>query len=395
MLGPAQFETLFGFGGGNSLGVCFSRDDVVFLLNGSREIIQRYNQYKEWHHVAVTIDNTKNEAKIYADGDLKKSSFIGFPIQISILNSLVLGKIDRDEYPIFKGKMDELRIWTTARTQGEIQANMNSELAGDEPDLLAYYTFNQGLVDGDNTLDIPRNNTLLNNTTNSNNGLLSGFVLNGKGSNWTTGSPTNHADKNNDGIGDSCDPTVVDIEGNSYKTVQIGNQIWMAEDLRTTKCNDGSSIPLVENNTEWSNLNWYAVSVSNCNICPEGWHVPSDAEWTTLIDYIDPTNVDPNAEGIQGDIWGYTGRKMKKDGIEGWAAKRGGPINESGFSGMPGGRRDNLNGMFFKIGVSGAWWSSSEIGPHGWYRRLKYYSNDVSRSSFWKKRGLSVRCIKD
>ncbi|MBA7544886.1 hypothetical protein ES705_37247 [subsurface metagenome] len=159
--------------------------------------------------------------------------------------------------------------------------------------------------------------------------------------------------------------TVTDYEGNVYQTITIGSQEWMCENLKLTKYADGTAIPLVTNSTEWGNLttpgyywynndeptyantygalyNWYTVEKGN--LCPTGWHVPTDAEWTTLTDYLGGASV--------------AGGKLKETGTAHWSYPNTGATNESGFTALPGGGR-SLNGTFGYVGSSGGWWSST------------------------------------
>jgi uncharacterized protein (TIGR02145 family) len=216
---------------------------------------------------------------------------------------------------------------------------------------------------------------------------------------------------------------VKDIEGNTYKTIKIGTQTWMAENLRTTKYNDGTNIPIVTDSAQWLNnrdngnlkkqsmmcwynndrttyaakygalYNWYAINPGtngNKNVCPTGWHVPTDAEWTTLINYLDP-----HAEG--GDKWeNVAGGKMKSTGTDFWVSPNTDATNSSGFSGLPGGYR-GYNGSFYRVvGFNGYWWSSSEYyTSDAWYRILGCSYGDVYRSYHNKTYGFSVRCLRN
>jgi uncharacterized protein (TIGR02145 family) len=226
----------------------------------------------------------------------------------------------------------------------------------------------------------------------------------------------------NDNATDSTFPlTIKDASGNIYPTIKIGTQTWMAENLRTTKYSDGSDIPVVSDNAEWANneinrttlpmmcwynndqitytsnkigalYNWYAITPStngNKNVCPTGWHVPSDEEWSILINYLDPL-----ADGGNND--NVAGGKMKSTGTDYWLSPNTNATNTSGFSGLPGSRRDYLGG-FYNIGAYGYWWSSSvrnNINP--WYRVMTYNFSDIGRGYYTiKADALSVRCIKD
>ncbi len=219
---------------------------------------------------------------------------------------------------------------------------------------------------------------------------------------------------------------VMDIDENTYKTIKIDTQLWMAENLKTTRYNDGTVIPKLTNSAAdsaaWSNLttpayswydndstkyaklygalyNYYTVADTNSlNVCPTGWHVPTDAEWTGLTDFL--TN---NAYG-----YGGSGTDIGKSMAStfGWTDSSGtvgdvgndqGTNNSSGFAGLPGGIRSN-DANFKDIGDYGYWWSSSKDDTDtssAWSRFLDYSSGDVSRYSGNKKSGYSVRCLRD
>ncbi len=205
----------------------------------------------------------------------------------------------------------------------------------------------------------------------------------------------------------------VTFNGYTYSSVVLGNgQEWMAENLRTTIYANGDPIPNVTINSEWQNptgvawdawshydnnnsyenpygklYNWYAVSDSR-NVCPTGWHVPSDAEWNSLIGYLDPA-FNPSAIGIQSSIASI---KMRSTGSQFWQIGNTNATNEIGFSALPGGNRLNL-GTFFDIGSVGYWWSSQGVGGNDAYFRS--ISINVMRGSCSSKHGFSVRCIKD
>lgn len=196
------------------------------------------------------------------------------------------------------------------------------------------------------------------------------------------------------------DEIVTDIDGNTYKTVKIGDQWWMAENLKVTHYCNGDAIPNVTDATEWRGLttgaycnfnnnssnadtygrlyNWYAVNDS-CNIAPEGWHVPSDAEWQTLVDYLGGV-VD-------------AGSKMKETGTEHWNGPNTSATNESGFSALPGGYR-SYYGYYFGMGDFAYFWSSTEF--HIYYAHYRYLSRySWGAISPEKTNGLSVRCVRD
>ncbi len=117
------------------------------------------------------------------------------------------------------------------------------------------------------------------------------------------------------------------------------------------------------------------------NLCPTGWHVPTDAEWTTLSTFLGGENV--------------AGGKMKTTGTTQWLSPNASATNSSGFSGLPGGYRYS-NGTFYNIGLNGYWWSSSETNTNNaWYRYLYYYDGNVYRDDLSKEDGFSVRCLRD
>jgi uncharacterized protein (TIGR02145 family) len=189
-------------------------------------------------------------------------------------------------------------------------------------------------------------------------------------------------------------PSVNDIDGNVYKSVTIGKQIWMSENLKVTRYNNGDSIPNVIDDTTWNHLtsgafynntiygklyNWYAVSGSP-NVCPTGWHVPTDAEWSTLISYLGGEDV--------------AGSSLKDTGTTNWASTNF-ATNESGFTALPGGCR--LAGdLIFHNGHGCAWWTATKYDSgKAWYRSLFYNDGKVRRNYNALTSGFSVRCVKD
>jgi len=175
----------------------------------------------------------------------------------------------------------------------------------------------------------------------------------------------------------------------------------MAENLRTSKYNDGSSIPLVIDNTEWSNLyspgycwydndpdsykntygalyNWYTINTGK--LAPKGWHVPTDAEWTTLTTYLGGESV--------------AGGKLKEVGFIHWSGNEG-ATNETGFTALPGGDRD-YTGRYMRIGYYGTWQTSSlYVSGKGLYRLMYNNQASITQNSSSIQNGYSVRCLKD
>ena len=213
-----------------------------------------------------------------------------------------------------------------------------------------------------------------------------------------------------------------DADNNNHAVVQIGIQVWMAENLKTIKYNDGTAIPLVPDGAAWAALstpgycwygnesankaiygalyNWYTVNTGK--LCPTGWHMPTDAEWTTLENYLigngynyDGTTTGNNIAKSLASTTGWT--SSTNTGVVGntdYPAKR----NATGFTGLPGGYRGH-DGGFYGVGFAGFavyWWSATELdGPSAWGRRLYLDISFVIREPSRKKEGCSVRCLKD
>jgi len=194
---------------------------------------------------------------------------------------------------------------------------------------------------------------------------------------------------------------VKDIDGNTYNTVVIGNQVWMAENLRVTRFSDGTPITLVTGGMymgltpdpqySWYNddkttygatygalYSWYAVG--HGKLCPVGWHVPSDAEWETLQNYLGGESV--------------AGGHLKEAGTAHWNSPNAGATNSSGFTALPG-------GLYFEdisdnLGKYGTWWSTTTSpADEAYVRTLHYTDAKMSKAAFFKNFGFSVRCLKD
>jgi len=204
---------------------------------------------------------------------------------------------------------------------------------------------------------------------------------------------------------------VADADGNLYNTVKIGNQVWMVENLKTTKYNDNTTIPLVTDNTEWTTLttaayswadnneaqykdlygafyNWYAVETGK--LCPSGWHVPTDADFKTLEMSLGMTQVQADASEWRGTD---QGKKMKN--TTGWASGGNG-TNASGFSAMPSGYRAYATGASDNLGTLCYLWTANQSNDDiAMYRRLDGNNDAVYRNGTYKRAGKAVRCVKD
>jgi len=200
----------------------------------------------------------------------------------------------------------------------------------------------------------------------------------------------------------SSNNTVTDIDGNLYHTVTIGTQVWMVENLKTTRYNDGTQIPLLNTNSAWTSTNsgaycyydtvsanvdiygmmynWFAVNTGK--LAPAGWRVPTEADWATL------------ANTLGGDT--IAGGKLKETGTTHWLAPNTGATNSSGYIALPGGFRHNYTGAFQSIGSRGCWWTATELNStDAWYIGLYNNNDDMMKYHDRKEDGFSVRCIKN
>lgn len=198
--------------------------------------------------------------------------------------------------------------------------------------------------------------------------------------------------------------TVTDKDGNVYNTIKIGTQVWFKENLKTTKYNDGSAIPNVTLKSQWDNLatdaycwynndanthketygalyNWYAVNTGK--LCPTGWHVPTDAEWSILTDLLGDLN--------------YAGGKLKEKSTSHWIDPNLGASDDYGFRALPAGDRYPAAGFeFWGLGEYCAIWSSTERdATHAYYREIYNNSERIYEEATNIKFGFSVRCIKN
>jgi uncharacterized protein (TIGR02145 family) len=192
---------------------------------------------------------------------------------------------------------------------------------------------------------------------------------------------------------------IVDIDGNEYDTIRIGKQVWMKENLRTTRLNDGTGIQLVPYGVEWELLQtpgycWYGnneaffslnhfgalyngYAVNTGKLCPSGWHVPDHDDWDELSSYVG---------------WDAGGGKLKESGTVNWASPNADATNETGFSALPGGYRNAYYKDYDRFRYRACFWAfqSSES-----FELNNYDSNTSSRPSRAIKDGASVRCIMD
>ncbi len=222
--------------------------------------------------------------------------------------------------------------------------------------------------------------------------------------------------------GSSTMGIVTDMDGNVYKTVKIGDQWWMAENLRVTHYQNGETIPNITNNVQWANdllggsciynngiiynnppivyltaygrlYNWHAV-IHSGGIAPKGWHVPTDSEWKKL-----EINLGMNLTDLDNKNWrggaSNVGGKLKEVGTALWASPNTGANNEFGFTALPGGYR-SANGDFDSFDTRTDFWSSTEYDiSEAWKRHLHSQNPGISRDIGAKQNGFRIRCVKD
>lgn len=315
-------------------------NDRIIGYYGEPPFIHEKISSKKWYHYVLTVN--ENGGKIYVDGKLYASD--NWTGQAGKTTSNWLWKIGRlysSETDGLKVKIDDVGVWNRALTAEEVK----------------------NLYDGESA----------------------------------TGQPC------------SSSPTVKDIDGNTYNTVQIGEQCWTKENLKVTKYSDGSTIPLDNSGgtagngsgQTWSTLktgartvyghdnnnlstygylyNWYAAADSR-NICPSGWHVPTDGELTTLTTYLGGSTV--------------AGGKLKATGTTYWS-NNAGASNISGFTALGSGFR-SAGSEFSNIKTGTFFWSSSSKSTvNAWQLFLTDNDNLTRRDSSPNENGFSIRCIKN
>jgi uncharacterized protein (TIGR02145 family) len=215
---------------------------------------------------------------------------------------------------------------------------------------------------------------------------------------------------------DKDDPggTITDVEGNVYKTVKIGSQVWMAENLKTTKFNDNSAIPNVSVASSWEILttpgyswynndiankdtmgamyNWYAANRSN--ICPSGWSVPSDSDFIELELHLGLPQNEIHTYG-----WHGTDQGSQMKSTSGWIGGDGKATNSSKFSALPGGYRQS-RGLFSGMGLITFFWTADDDAynnkpTEAWYRRLDATETRIYKGTSAKAAGNYIRCLQD
>lgn len=224
----------------------------------------------------------------------------------------------------------------------------------------------------------------------------------------------NSCDDNSTVVENTPDNVITDIDGNEYKIIKIGDQWWMAENLKVTHYNNGDSIPNLTKAEEWENsgsgsvcsygnygytsnvygrlYNWFAIEDTR-KIAPQGWHIPTDSEWKQLEINLGMSQSEANQNGYRGI---GIGGKLKSDGIQ-WVSPNVGATDSVGFAALGSGLR-MTNGSFTALLFSGLFWTSSESefdSNYAIYRELNSDTSAIYRSADYKQLGFSIRCIKD
>ena len=219
--------------------------------------------------------------------------------------------------------------------------------------------------------------------------------------------------------------SITDVDGNTYNSLAYGNQVWTVENAEMVKYRDGTPIPQITEPDDWTALttgawcynnndetkgklyNWYAVmgihdaepTTPNKEFAPEGWHVPSDAEWFTLENHLIA-----NGYNYDGSITGNNKIAKAMASISGWnSSTNEGAVgnnqslnNDSGFNAFPGGYRSVIDGSFNTEGNNAIFWSSTESDTYlAWSRFLNFNFNNLTKSSTFAKEGFSVRFVRD
>jgi uncharacterized protein (TIGR02145 family) len=219
--------------------------------------------------------------------------------------------------------------------------------------------------------------------------------------------------------------TLTDIDGNIYATIEIGAQVWMAENLKVTHYSDGTPIPEISDEAEWNAMApeaqaycWYDNQIESGDtygalytwaaamngglssdttgvqgVCPDGWHLPTDKEWKTLEMQLGMSPEDADAFDWRGTV---EGGKLKEIGFSKWEVPNEGATNSSGFTAVPGGFR-SVKGLFYNSGESATFWTSTadDNTNTSWYRTLNYQMKHMYRHQNAIQLGLSVRCVKN
>jgi len=429
----------------NSQGIVVYGNEVSFALSNSNQPILK-NTFTvvqnntcildtgQWIYIAYT-KNANNEAKLYKNGVLQAT---GNYMSLNYSwNRIDIGAEFYTSYCCwFKGRLDEVRISNSVRTSTEISNHFNSNSPfTQDANTIGLYHFDESIGSTANGIVGPSG--ALTNCQWTQGKFGSSLYYNGQNartqinlsvpnSNYTMefwvyipnfqnsrvistyGINTNSfgLDTNTLQAFTCGTSTVSDIDGNSYNTVQIGTQCWTQSNLKTSKYRNGDPIPTGLNNSEWQNTfvgayaiydnnpvndvlygklyNYYTVLDSR-GLCPTGWHVPTNGEWTTLETFLGGSSV----------AGGALKSTATQPTLGGWNIPNTGASNSSGFTAMPGSRRLYNSGGFEYLGYDGYWWSSSFYGNSATSRGMSYFYGNIGTGLSPLREGFSVRCLRD
>jgi uncharacterized protein (TIGR02145 family) len=343
----------------------------------------------------ININNWTNIAATY-NGDTMKI-FIDNEVQGSISKSGIFQ--NGGDYYIgnaisnhgFNGLLDEISIWDTALSDALINEVYDQDIDSTQSNLIAYYKFNAG-----------QGSILYDYSGNGNHGTIYGAT-------WVC----NNMDLCGECGGDNTSCEIIsDVDGNEYGTIQIGHQVWMRQNLKTIHYNNGDEIPTGLNNNSWMNTlegayavyaddsenveiygnlyNWYAVD-DDRGVCPEGWDVPSDEEFTKLTDYL-------GGSSVAGGKLKSFGTTVSSNGDGLWKEPNLGATNESGFSGLGGGTKGGGSGNYGgNLNHQGHYWTTTSdiINNDALPLVLSYLESSINRAADDKNNGFSIRCLSD
>jgi uncharacterized protein (TIGR02145 family) len=208
---------------------------------------------------------------------------------------------------------------------------------------------------------------------------------------------------------------IMDIDGNIYNTIKIGDQLWMLENLRVTRYQNGDTIPNIKEDSLWQNFktgarcfydnnywqtdiygilyNWYAV-IDTRNLAPEGWHIPTDEDWKELEIFLGMSTLAADSTGFRGI---YIGGKLKEEGTGHWRTPNLGATNSSGFTSLPAGIRMPRGDFILRRYITVYWTSTtyeySDLSAY--YRNLDHKESSIGRRAELKEYGFSIRCVKN
>jgi len=445
-----QYEFLcLGNSSSTSWGCIASNGNMVLnhgrgCTNNISQVLPINFSLSSWHHLVYVTTGVGGNTHMYFNGQYIGNGYNASTVGSCTSNYLYFGVDIFSISEFLSGSLDDIGIWNRALTQQEITNLYNSQLPTQTSLCLPTITTASpssfgvdtvvigGDISNDGGSSIVLRGVCYSTSPNPNMGNSRTEDGSGTGSFNTvlrglTSSTTYYARsyaKNSNGVvvygnevsftttaslpGLRClgTPTVTDIDGNIYNTVQIGIYCWTQSNLKVKRYNNGDTIPIANSSSDWSNTsqgllvsynndssnlsifgglyNHYAV-LDNRHLCPTGWHVPSDTDWFNLSYQIGYDNVGGSLKSL--DTLPLVG---------GWKTPNIGAINTIGFSAIPGGLRDPY-GMFALLNSHGCWWtkSTSLNSSLAYFRELFHLGNNLGRNLWGRGGGMSVRCVRD